>query len=106
MTTHVIKRWTREHTGTGNQEDWRSHYVSFDGKNADTEATNTMQALCYGFIADSMKEGMTISIDLDEPHIIKITATKGEVIESVTYIRTKRPNDYPNYSWTSEHNEV
>lgn len=106
MSVHVIKRYTREHKATGNWEDWRSHFVAFDGKNAEIEALTCMQSLAYGFISDSMKEDMTISIDQDQPHIIKVYATKGEVTESVTYIRTNRPNDYPNYSSMSEHNEV
>lgn len=106
MTTHVIKRYTREHSGTGVWEDWQSHFISFDGKNADNEATTCMQSLAFGFVADSMKEDMTVVIGLDQPNIVKVYAYNGKVKESVTYIRTHQPNEYPNYSNMSEHHEV
>ena len=106
MSTHVIKRYERKHEGTGNWEDWRSHFISFDGPNAPEKATECMQALAYGFIADMMKEGFTIRIDQDERHIIRVEATNGSVTETITYIRTDKPNDYPNYNRMSEHNEI
>jgi len=73
---------------------------------AEQDATNTMQALSFGFISDNMKEGYSINIETDRPDHILVSATKGEVHEAVEYWRTNYPENYPNYSKQSEHHEV
>lgn len=106
MTVHVIKRWRRT-LNTGWSEEWQSHFSSFDGALASQNAMNCAQALSYGFIADSMKEGMSIAIEQDQVDHIRIVASKNDGYrESVDYFLTTRPNEYENYTAADEHHEI
>lgn len=105
-TYHVVKLYRREHSATGVWEEFQSVFTSFDGRLAQQQARNAMQAIAFGFISDGQNEGAKTHIHTDVTEQIKVTSELNGATETIVMYLTDNPSAFKLYSRYSEHHEI